>query len=149
MWTISVRLGVAEFATFFLLLAVALVVAVAFRAGGLWPIALVPGLTYVLAIGLAYALYRRYAGEQAGAAQSIGAAASFQVVDVRGECPLGRRKGDLVSVDRAGSVVPQLCQPAERVLQMAAADGDGPEAQRWCCPVYDHLLVFQRTAKAA
>jgi len=149
MWTINVRLGVAEFATFFLLLAVALVVAVAFRAGGLWPVALVPGLTYILAIGAAYALYRRYASEQAGASQSIRAAASFRVVDVRGECPLGRRKGDLVSVDRAGSVVPQLCQPAERVLRMAASDDEGPGTQRWCCPVYDHLLVFQRTPAAA
>ena len=149
MWTINVRLGVAEFVTFFLLLAVAAVVAGAFRVGGLWPIALVPGLTYVLAIGVSYGLYRRYASEQAVAAQSISATASFQVVDVRGECPLGRRKGDLVSVDGAGSVVPQLCQPAVSVLRLAASDGEGPETQRWCCPVYDHLLVFQRTAKAA
>ena len=149
MWTINVRLGVAEFATFFLLLAVALVVAVAFRAGGLWPVALVPGLTYILAIGAAYALYRRYASEQVAASQSIRTAASFRVVDVRGECPLGRRKGDVVSVDGAGSVVPQLCQPAVSVLRLAASDGERPETQRWCCPVYDHLLVFQRTAKAA
>ena len=149
MWTIHVRLGVAEFATILLLLAVALVVAVAFRVGGLWPVALVPGLTYMLAIGVAYALYRRYAGERAAASHPVGAAASFQIVDVRGECPLGRRKGDFVSVDPTGSVVPKLCQPAESVLLMAASDAEGSAAQRWCCPVYDHLLVFQRTPQAA
>ncbi len=149
MWTINVRLGVAEFATLFLSLAVALLVAAAFRAGGLWLVALVPGLTYVLAIGAAYALYRRYTSERAAASQSIGVTASFRVVDVRGECPLGRQKGDLLRVDSAGSVVPQLCEPAERVLRLVASDGEGQADQRWCCPVYDHLLVFQRTPQVA
>ena len=148
MWTINVRVGVAEFATVFLLAAVVIVVAVAFRAGGLWPVALVPGFTYVLAIGAAYSLYRRHAGEQAMlASQSVSAAASFRVVDVRGECPLGRRKGDVVSVN--GSVVPQFCEPAERVLRMAASGNGTPATERWCCPVYDHLLVFERVPSAA
>ena len=149
MWTFDVRLGVAEFATLFLLLAVALIVAVAFRIGGLWQVALVPGLTYVLAIGVAYALYRRYESERAAASGSIVATASFRVVDVRGECPLGRQMGDVLSMDAAGSVVPDLCQPAERVLRLAATASDEQANQHWYCPIYDHPLVFQRTPKVA
>ncbi len=76
-------------------------------------------------------------------------ATRVQVVDVRGVCPLGRREGEVVTVGPAGSVVPQLCSPAETVLRLAAAASEEQEAKEWCCPIYDHMLVFRRELKAA
>ncbi len=145
MWTLSIRLGLAEFATAFLLLAVAALLVPAFLGG--WIIALVPGLTYVLAIGAAYMLYRRYRSEQAQV-EPAAVAVTFRVVDVRGVCPLGRQTDDVVTVDLAGSAAPLLCPPAEAMLRLAAAEEEG-ESNQWCCPIFDHLLVFQREVQAA
>ncbi len=149
MWTINVRVGAAEFATLFLLLAVAVLSAVGLRSGGLWMIAIVPGLTYLLAIGTAYALYRRYVSERAQAAESAIETVAFRVVDAQGVCPVGRRQGDLVRVALAGSITPALCAEAEAVLRLAAAPEAEQKAKRWSCPIYDHLLVFEREPTAA
>ena len=46
------------------------------------------------------------------------------------------------SLAATGSVIPSLCAEAEAVLRMAAADDS--EVREWCCPVYDHLLVFRK-----
>ena len=148
MWTINLRLGLAEFFALASLLAVAGLLTLAFANG--WTIALVPGLTYALAIGVTYVLYQQYASKEARASQPAALSTRFQVVNVQGVCPLGRRKGDLVTVDRAGSaVVPQLCPPAEAILRLAAAAGEEQEVKEWCCPIFDHLLVFRRELRAA
>ena len=147
MWTINIRLGLAEFFTLASLLAVAGLLTLAFVSQ--WTIALVPGLTYALAIGVTYTLYRRYASEGAEVSRPVALPTRFQVVNVRGVCPLGRRTGDLVTVGPAGSIVPQLCPPAEAVLRVAAAAGEEQEVKEWCCPIFDHLLVFRRESKAA
>ncbi len=144
MWTINVRLGWVEWFTLFSVLAVTVLVGAAFRAG--WFIALVPGLTYLLAIGAAYLLY---VSDRDKGGEASAVAAAFRVVDSRGVCPLGRRSGELVRVDPAGSVVPQLCPPAEAVLRQAVITGQEQEVKRWCCPIFDHLLVFEREHSAA
>lgn len=146
MWTVSIRAGWAELFTLASLAAVAALLTVAFRAD--WTIALVPGLTYALAIGVTYALYRRYAVGRPQILERPAAAVAFRVVDARGVCPLGRRQGDLVTVDPAGAVAPQVCPQAEAVLRMAAADGR-LGVEEWCCPIFDHMLVFRREVKAA
>ncbi len=147
MWTINLRLGLAEFFTLASLLSVAGLLTLAFANG--WTIALVPGLTYALAIGVTYVLYQQYASKEARVSQPAALAARFQVVNVQGVCPLGRRKGDLVTVEPAGSVVPQLCPPAEASLRLAAAAGEEQEVKEWCCPIFDHLMVFRRESRAA
>ncbi len=147
MWTINIRLGLGEFFILASLLAVAGLLTLAFANG--WTIALVPGLTYVLAIGVTYVLYQQYAGKEARVSQPAALSTRFQVVNVQGVCPLGRRKGDLVTVDPAGSAVPQLCPPAEAILRLAAAAGEEQEVKEWCCPIFDHLLVFRRELRAA
>ena len=81
--------------------------------------------------------------ERAAVREAAAAAATFRVVNARGECPAGRRTGDLVSIDAAGSVTPELCPPAEAVLRLAA-QGAEEERQDWCCPIFDHQLAFQR-----
>lgn len=71
------------------------------------------------------------------------AALAFRVIGTRGRCTLGRRVGDLVQVGADGRCTPGLCADAEATLRLAAKAKDAVD-QRWCCPVYDHLLVFQR-----
>jgi hypothetical protein len=39
--------------------------------------------------------------------------------------------------------VPRLCEHAQAVLRRASAERDDAAVHEWCCPVYDHLLVFQ------
>ena len=145
-WEVRIRLGWVEFFTLFSMLAVAALLVPALRAG--WAIALVPGLTYLLAMGAAYVLYRQYARERAQASR-LATAVTFRVVDVRGVCPLGRRTGDLITVGSGDGAVSELCEAAQQVLRLAAASGNGQAAERWCCPIYEHLLVFQREPVAA
>ncbi len=142
--TLTVRFGWAEFLMLASLAIGAGIVAAAIAGG--WTIALVPGITYGLAIVGAYGLYQRLE-ERAQIAAEVPAPARFQVVDTRGVCPLGHRKGDLLTVDAAGSVAPQVCPAAAAVLELAADSEE--EVQEWCCPVYDHMLVFRRQLKAA
>ena len=69
----------------------------------------------------------------------------FKVVGFRGLCPRGVVQGDLLKMGASGRVTPGLCSQAEAVLRMAAADDS--EIREWCCPVYDHLLVFKKLEK--
>lgn len=147
MVTINLRLGWAELLA---LVAVALVPAFltpAFLGG--WTIALVPGLTYLLAVGVTYGIYRQHVSEKARAWLPAVPALAFRVVETRGVCPLGRGKGDLVTVDVAGSVSPRLCAHAEAVLRRAVVAGEEQQVKQWCCPIFDHMLVFEAEAKAA
>jgi len=143
----SIRLGFAEVFTGASLLAVAIMVALALATD--WTIAVVPGLTYALAIVATYAVYRQYGREKAAAGVVLQQPVRFRVVDSRGVCPFGYRKGDFVTVTVGSLVVPQLCPPAEAVLRLAAEASDEAAAQDWCCPVYEHLLVFRREPLAA
>ena len=168
METRKIPFGLAEYVTLASMLMVAGLVAAAVAGG--WTIALVPGLAYLLAAGASYALYRLYAAEKAQGLEqvaittrrgeqlitpvdSFGEKASetaiFRVIDTHGVCTVGRAKGDLLTVDPAGSITPQVCQHAEAVLRMAAAANGEPEIKEWCCPIYDHLLVFRRERVAA
>ena len=147
MWTLSVRLGLVELFTAASLLLVAGLLAIGLANG--WEIAIVPALTYALAISATYVLYRRYVGVELAASRPAAAPVRFQVVGARGVCPLGHREGDVVMVGAAGMVTPPLCEPARAVLRLAAGAGRESEVQKWCCPVYDHMLVFRRERQAA
>lgn len=133
-----------------------------------WVIALVPGLTYVLASGAAYLVYRQNIRERRSVATRIelgirhdehlaavkgntyGTLAKggvFHVVGVQGVCPFGLRMGDLVKMDATGSFTPALCPHTESALRLAAATAQESRIRQWCCPIYDHLLVFQLDSK--
>ena len=144
------------------------------------PLALVPGITYAVAMGMAYMVYRYYLNvrlsetEKGEAAERRAAfkmdvhplletgwegelatdslewidspaPTFFKVVGSRGLCPRGVIQNDLLKVSADGLVSPHLCPEAEAVLNMAAADDS--EIREWCCPVYDHLLVFKKLDK--
>lgn len=161
------RFGLAELVTLAGFLIVAVIVGVALSRG--WLVAIIPGITYVLAVAAAYLVYRRSRTATAPAAQPqatarrqapasailrpSGVAAqaaplAFRVVDTRGVCPMGYKKDAVIAVTSGGSVHPPLCAAAEAVLRMAAKE-DPTKASDWCCPVYEHLLVFRREAQAA
>lgn len=141
MWTIKFRFGIAEIVALASLGVVAAVIAVAIIE---WPVAVVPAGTYALGMSVAYGMYRRYSNESkhvaAHASQTESPSVIFRVVDVRGACPLGRRVGDYVTL-RNGGTVPEICPEAATVLRVAAADG---HVKQWCCPIYEHMLVFER-----
>ena len=147
---------------------VALVVGTAVAEG--FTVALVPGLIYVFAIsalylGYRYRLafpYRMANGSPIHPASWSGASVqrsdtaelsektepvTFRVVGTRGVCPLGHGKGMSFEVDPSGTVQPHLCAPAEAVLCSTALEGNG--VREWCCPIYDHYLVFRRETVAA
>ena len=138
---VEIRLGIAQLFTGASLLVVAGLVALSLMTD--WSIALVPGLTCALAIAAVYAGYRHYVREKR-APGFLDIPTRFRVVDSRGVCPFGYRKGDFVTVTRGRLVVPQLCPLAEAVLRLAADTGGEVQVQEWCCPVYEHLLVFRR-----
>ena len=156
------ELGLAEWAVLLSLIAVVGLVALGVSTG--WTIAIVPGLTLGLGSVVTYALYRQYRREVAEAwqlstavvaidtpplraapAQGVGLTV-FRVVGRRGVCPLGFGVGDMVSVTPEGNVAPSLCTHAESALWLAVGEQGVDE---WCCPIYDHLLVFRREAQAA
>ncbi len=126
-----------------------------------WWIALVPGLAYALAATAAYALSRLESKKLApgavaqasrvqvpparsapGAPAVVGAAA-FHIVGARGTCLLGRRVGEVVLVPPGGRASLPICPAAEVVLQLAAS-GSAQGVKEWCCPIYDHFLVFKQ-----
>ncbi len=146
------------------------------------PLALLPGITYAIAVGMAYMVYRHYLrvrrdiATTAEAAKEnapfrvdvhplsesgwedepemdvpewvdLPAATYFKVVGSRGICPMGVTQGDFLKLAASGSVTPSLCAEAEAVLRMAAANDS--EVREWCCPVYDHLLVFKKLDKVS
>ena len=141
-----IRLGFAELFTGVSLAAVAGLVALGLANG--WEIAVVPAVTYTIAVGAAYAGYWQYVREKSGL-RLLQLPVQFRVVDSRGVCPFGYRKGDLVTVAPGRTLSPQLCPPAEAVLRLAAEAGEEAPAREWCCPVYEHLLVFKREQIAA
>ncbi|MBI2165063.1 MAG: hypothetical protein HYU29_01505 [Chloroflexi bacterium] len=163
------RLGLAEMVGLGGLALVVALVAVGVLTG--WTIAVVPGLTYLLASGAAYYLYRQHLRERAQVSQTAtiqaerkeavgtllvkrpaaqaAATLAFRVVGARGVCPLGHRAGELVLVGPGGETTPRLCGPAEAILRMAASESEPQQVKEWCCPIYDHLLVFRPEARAA
>ncbi len=151
MWTVNVRIGLPE-----LVLAGSL----AFLAGltvlfiSEWPVGLIPAGTYAITSVGAYSGYRlnarerqRHSAEETAIVPGSAAVTHFRIVDAVGACPLGLRNGEEIAVPANGSVAPLVCAEAEAVLRMAAADGQA--VRRWCCPVYDHMLVFEKEALAA
>ncbi len=144
------------------------------------PLALLPGITYAVAVGMAYLVYRHYLNVRTHETETfetakrdtgfrmdvhplletgwedelamdsaewidMPAATYFKVVGSRGLCPKGINQGDFVKMSASGRVSPGLCPEAEAVLHMAT--GDDSEIREWCCPVYDHLLVFKKLDK--
>jgi hypothetical protein len=109
-----------------------------------WAIAVVPGATYLVAGTAALAVYRIATRRRA----ELGLPASYRVVDAKGTCLLGRQVGDVISIGAAGNITPHLCPHAEAALRLASTETEEATSE-WCCPVYDHLLVFQREALAA
>ncbi len=144
------------------------------------PLALVPGITCAIAVGMAYMVYRHYlrvrrdSATTAEAAKQNGpfrvdvhpllesgwedewemdvpewvdmpAVTYFKVVGSRGICPWGVTQGDFLKLAAAGPVTPSVCAVAEAVLRMAVKDNS--EVREWCCPVYEHLLVFKKLDK--
>lgn len=150
MWTINLRLGFPE---------LALAASLTFLAGLIvlfivqWPVGLVPAASYGLAIVGAYLAYRLHERERARAVlrapeeSAVKQIVRFRVVDTRGACPLGRRRGDVITISPTAHPLPAVCPMAEAVLRSAAADT--PDVDHWCCPIYDHLLVFRREPAAA
>ena len=157
-------------AEFIFVLSIIVVVAVVlFGALNGWVIAIVPGVTYVIATGVAYLLYRQFVKERASTVDGVSIqtevfvgqpeqvahvpalaeAVSFRIVGAKGACPLGHKPGQIVTLSQEGHVSPQLCPAAEATLRIAATDGKGQEVKDWCCPIYDHMLVFRRQAQAA
>ena len=146
------------------------------------PVALLPGITYAISVGMAYMVYRHYlrvrrdsattaeASEQNASFRmdvhplleagweeesemdvpewvDMPATIYFKVVGSRGICPKGVTQGDFLKLTASGHVTPSLCAVAEGVLHVAAADDS--EVREWCCPVYDHLLVFRKLDKVS
>jgi hypothetical protein len=124
---------------------VAGVLAVAFLNG--WTIALIPGVTLALAVIAVYGIAKVYSRE-ARESTRLDSAVSFEAVAARGRCQLARRVGDVFTVGPTGAVTPPLCGPAALVLRQAAAMEEHSGIREWCCPIYDHLLVFRRVEKA-
>lgn len=141
MCTVKVRLGFAE-----LLVAASAVAVVGLLVVALvydWTYGLIPALTYGLAIAVSYGVYTRFREIEAESAVPFESVMHFRVVDTRGECTLGRKTGDVIKVGPAGGVTPTLCLPAAFALRRAAVDASRGSVDEWCCPVYDHMLVFR------
>ena len=146
MLTVNLRIGIAEIA-----LAISLVFVVALIALFVveWPIGLIPAASYGVATLGTYAGYRVHSRELALAARLAeleGESVKFRVVHTMGTCPLGHSTGDVIAVSASGSVEPVVCPEAAAMLQIAARDG---HVARWCCPVYDHMLILRKEAVAA
>ncbi len=110
-----------------------------------WPVGLIPAATYALSTTAGYVGYRQYTKERTRAEEAE-RSVRFRVIETRGVCPVGRHRGDVIAVT-GGGVSPFVCEEARTVLQMAALDRyDGKE---WCCPLYEHLLVFKKETRAA
>lgn len=148
MLTVNLRLGIAE-----LVLAASLVILGALVVLFIveWPVGLVPAASYAIAMVGTYSGFRLYTRERTEAAalqevQDVAEPVMFRIVETRGVCPLGHGTGDVIAVDAAGWTAPVVCPEATAMLQMAARDG---HVDQWCCPVYDHMLVFKKEAVAA
>ena len=141
--TINLRFGLPEVVAMGSLLFLAALVALFVVE---WPVGLIPAATYAVATVGSYAGYRQYVRERRKAEEGE-RVKRFRVVETRGVCPLGRRAGEVLMVS-GGDVSPFVCPEASAVLQAASA-AQGDAARKWCCPVYDHLLVFEKARAAA
>jgi uncharacterized repeat protein (TIGR04076 family) len=143
MWAMKVSIGPAE---------VAAAAGLAFLAGLAvlfvleWPVGLIPAVTFAMASSAAYAGYRLHEREQARAARAK--VVQFRVIDRHGVCPLGRHVGDVISYS-GEHTEPFICEEARAVLAMATSGPDWERPKEWCCPVYEHMLVFRREKAAA
>ena len=179
-WGGKLRFTLAEWVASTGLLVIAIGVTIAVMTST--PLALLPGITYAIAVGMAYMVYRHYLRVRRDSVTTaeadkqnarfrvdvhplletgwegesemdvpewvdMPAATYFKVVGSRGICPWGVTQGDFLKLTASGSVTPSLCAEAEAVLRMAAADDS--EIREWCCPVYDHLLVFKKLDKVS
>lgn len=150
MLTLNLRLGIAELVLMASLVILgALVVLFIVE----WPVGLVPAASYAFAMVGTYSGFRLYTRERTEAAALLEQQAldeaepvMFRIVETRGVCPLGHGTGDVIAVDAAGWTAPVVCPEATAMLQMAARDG---HVEQWCCPVYDHMLVFKKEGVAA
>ena len=147
MLTVNLRFGTAELAlAISLVFLSALVVLFIVE----WPVGLVPAASYAVASVGTYAGYRVASRERdlaaARQAELESESVKFRVVHTMGTCPLGHTTGDVIAVSASGTVTPAVCPEAAAMLQMAARDG---HVARWCCPVYDHMLVLRKEAVAA
>lgn len=138
------RIGLGRADLAWLLGVVVIAAAVTFFVSQGWEIAVVPGMTYLAATTAALAVYRIQERRRA----ELGLPASFRVIDGRGRCLRGYGVGEVFRVGADGKVFPSVCEHAETVLKQAAASGDDYDLTEWCCPVYEHLLVFQRAGEA-
>ncbi len=141
--TVNLRIGLPEVVTMGSLLFLAALVVLFIVE---WPVGLVPAVAYAVASVGAYAGYRQYVRER-GQAEEGERVQRFRVLETRGVCPLGRRAGELLTVS-GGDVSPFVCPEASAVLR-AASEADADPARKWCCPVYDHMLVFEKQRAAA
>ncbi len=183
-WSEKLRFTLAEWVASTGLLMIAIGVTIAVMTST--PLALLPGITYTISVGMAYMVYRHYlrVRRDSAAATEVAdqnasfrvsspsnvhplletgwegesemdvpesvdmpAATYFKVVGSRGICPWGITQGDFLKLASSGLVTPSLCAVAEGVLHVAAADDS--EVREWCCPVYDHLLVFRKLDKVS
>ena len=143
MWAMNLRIGVAEVVAIgSLLLLAGLAVLFALQ----WPVGLIPAVTFAMANGAAYAGYRLYERERAREAGSK--VVQFRVIDRHGVCPLGRQVGDLISYS-GEHTEPFICKEARAVLGMATSAPAWQLPKEWCCPVYEHMLVFRQEKAAA
>lgn len=192
-WSLKLKFTLAEWiaSTGLLMIAVGVTMAVMTSE----PLALIPGVTYAVAVGMALLVYRHYLSVRRDGATTVETAkqsapfridvhplleagwedefatmnppewvdmpsvlfplagfkveatpvTTFKVTGARGICPRGVVQGEFIEVTASGPVIPSLCPVAETVLHMAAADDS--EVREWCCPVYDHLLVFKKLDK--
>ena len=142
MWNVHLRIGPAELVMAGSLLLLASLVTLFIIE---WPVGLVPAATYAVASTAAYTGYRQYAKERMRA-EEASRAVRFRVIGSRGVCPAGRHEGDVITVG-SQTVTPFVCEEARAVLRMATlAQYDGTA---WCCPVFEHLLVFKKEKVAA
>lgn len=132
-------IGVPEYVLLASLLLVGALMAWGLASG--WPLVLLPGLTYVVGALACYTVYRA----EVGGVEPV----VFEVTAVRGECLLGRKVGERLRVAPGRAITPEVCLHAEQVLRHAAVENGDADVQEWCCPIYDHLLVFGREAVAA
>ncbi len=80
-----------------------------------------------------------------GSTQGVARKISFRVVGSQGNCRVGANVGTLVTLNGVdGDISPRLCPLAGHALRAAAFWDEISEVDEWCCPVFDHLLVFRR-----
>lgn len=76
----------------------------------------------------------------------------LRVVAAHGACHLGYKPGDTFHCGRGGDLEPGVCPAAQETLRpllSAMAESRSGAPSRVCCPIYDHMLVFEMVPAAA